>query len=286
MPQSVVSLSPTRLALRRLRRNRIAMAGAAAVALFALAGIIGPWVSSHHYNDQDADCRHQPPSGRHLMGTDDLGRDVLSRVLYGARISLAVGVAATAVSLVIGVAYGAIAGYVGGRLGNAMMRLVDVLYGLPYMLFVILIMMYVEQSLIALFVALGAVQWLTMARIVRGQMLSLKEKDYVEAARAVGAGSFRIIFVHLVPNLIGPVIVYATLNVPAVMLQEAFLSFLGLGVRDPVPSWGTLVRDGAAAMETYWWLMAFPGAAFSATLLGLNFLGDGLRDALDPHMAR
>lgn len=264
----------------------MAMAATIVVALFAVAAIAGPMVSPYHYSDQDTEHRHEGPSGAHWMGTDELGRDLLARVLYGGRISLSIGFAATLVSLVIGVTYGAVAGYAGGRIDNAMMRLVDILYGLPYMLFVILLMMYVGQSLTALFVALGAVQWLTMARIVRGQTLSLKENEYVEAARAVGAGHLRIIFVHLVPNLIGTVIVYATLNVPAVMLQEAFLSYIGLGVRDPIPSWGTLVHDGAAAMEVYWWLMLFPGAALTLTLLALNFLGDGLRDALDPHMAR
>jgi len=255
------------------------------VGIAALAAALGPSLSAYHYNDQHADRRHEPPSPLHWLGTDDLGRDLLARLLYGARISLSIGLAATVVSLAVGVTYGATAGYVGGRVDGLMMRAVDILYGLPYMLFVILLMMYVGQNLLALFVALGAVQWLTMARIVRAQVLSLKEKQYVEAARAVGAGGARILFLHIVPNLLGPVIVYATLNVPAVMLQEAFLSFLGLGVRDPIPSWGTLVRDGAAAMEVYWWLMVFPGAAFAVTLLGLNFLGDGLRDALDPQSA-
>ena len=269
-------------AVWRLSRNRMAIAGLIFVALLALTAVVGPWLSGHTYREQDPILGAQPPSRAHWLGTDEMGRDQLTRILYGARVSLAVGLAATLVSVVIGIAYGALAGYFGGRADMIMMRIVDVLYGLPFMLFVILLMMVVGRSIINLFIALGAVQWLTMARIVRGQVLSLKEEPFVDAARVAGAGPLRIIFGHLIPNLLGPVIVYATLNVPRIILDEAFLSFVGLGVQEPMPSWGSLVRDGAKVMGEFSWLILFPGAALSLTLLSFNFLGDGLRDALDP----
>ncbi len=250
--------------------------------LLGLAALLAPLLAPQRYDEVNLPAALSPPGASHWLGTDALGRDLLSRLLYGARVSLAVGLAATLVSLLIGVSYGAIAGYVGGRTDNLMMRLVDILYGLPFMFLVILIVMVAGRSLLNLFIALGAVQWLTTARIVRAQVMSLKEQEFVEAARALGAGPLRLIFRHIVPNLLGVVIVYATLNVPAVMLQEAFLSFLGLGVEQPMPSWGTLIAEGARSMEVCPWLMVFPGIAFSLTLLSLNFLGDGLRDALDP----
>ena len=257
------------------------------VLLLIIGGLAlaAPFISPYSYQQQSLENAYQPPTGRHLMGTDMKGRDLFTRVLYGGRVSFAVGLTATAVSLVIGVSYGAVAGFAGGKLDNAMMRLVDVLYGLPYMFFVILLVTFVGRSLVNLFIALGAVQWLTMARIVRGQILVLKEQEFVEAARAVGAGPARIVFRHLLPNISGAVIVCATLTVPSVMLQEAFLSFLGLGVQPPACSWGSLVADGAAAISpahTNWWLVLFPGLALSLTLFALNFFGDGLRDALDP----
>ncbi|MBM4033251.1 MAG: ABC transporter permease [Planctomycetes bacterium] len=280
--QSPEAMSPGRLALRRLLANRLAAASGAFLLLLGLLALLAPLIAPHSYDAVNLPAALEPPGGTHWLGTDALGRDLLSRLLYGARVSLAVGLVATAVSLVIGVSYGAVAGYVGGRTDNLMMRFVDVLYGLPFMFLVILIVMVAGRSLLNLFIALGAVQWLTTARIVRGQVVSLKEREFVEAARAVGAGPCRIIFRHIVPNLLGVVIVYATLNVPAVMLQEAFLSFLGLGVEHPMPSWGTLIAEGARSMEVCPWLMVFPGVAFSVTLLSLNFLGDGLRDALDP----
>ncbi len=274
--------SPWRLGLRRLRRNRLATAGGIFVGVLALLALLAPLIAPYPYDHVNLPDALRPPSAGHWLGTDSLGRDLLSRLLYGARVSLAVGLVATLVSLVIGVSYGAIAGYVGGRTDGVMMRIVDVLYGLPFMFLVILIVMIAGRSIFNLFIALGAVQWLTMSRIVRGQVLSLKEREYVEAARALGATARTLIFRHIVPNLLGPVIIYATLNVPQVMLQEAFLSFLGLGVQDPMPSWGTLIAEGAKKMEVCPWLMVFPGIAFTLTLLSLNFLGDGLRDALDP----
>jgi oligopeptide transport system permease protein len=264
----------------------------ALVVVFAGACIVGPWFSSHTFDEQHLVRRYRPPSGANWFGTDNVGRDVLVRCLVGGRISLAVGLVGTVVSVLIGVSYGAIAGYF-RRLDGPMMRVVDVLYGLPYMLFVVLIMTVIGQNvspgrrIVAMFVALGAVQWLTMARIVRGQVVALREKEFIEAARAVGARWPRIIFRHVVPNLLGVVIVYATLNVPAIMLQEAFLSFLGLGVQPPLPSWGSMIRDGADVMELgYRWLILFPGAMFTLVLFALNFVGDGLRDALDPQMRR
>jgi oligopeptide transport system permease protein len=268
-----------------------ATASAAILVLLLGASFLSPWIAPYAEEAQSLRDQYQPPSLRHWMGTDIKGRDVLSRVFYGGRVSFAVGFAATAVSLVIGVTYGAVAGYVGGRLDNLMMRFVDLLYGLPYMFLVILAMAIAGRNisppyrLLVLFAALGAVQWLTMSRIVRGQVLSLKEREFVEAARALGAGPGRILFLHIVPNLLGPVIVYATLTVPSVMLQEAFLSFLGLGIQPPQASWGSLLADGAAVVNPvriYWWLIVGPGAAIALTLFCLNTLGEGLRDALDP----
>jgi len=274
--------SPWRLAFRRLRANRLAAGGGVFLLVLALLALFAPWIAPHPYGQVTLPDALAPPSASHWLGTDALGRDLLSRLLYGARVSLAVGLVATLVSLVIGVSYGATAGYLGGRVDGVMMRIVDILYGLPFMFLVILIVMVAGRSMVNLFIALGAVQWLTTARIVRGQVMSLKEREFVEAARALGVRTPTLIFRHIVPNLLGVVIVYATLNVPAVMLQEAFLSFLGLGVEHPMPSWGTLIAEGARSMEVCPWLMVFPGVTFSLTLLSLNFLGDGLRDALDP----
>ncbi|HET7226401.1 MAG TPA: ABC transporter permease [Candidatus Eisenbacteria bacterium] len=274
-------------AWRRLRRNRAALvAGAFLVVVGALA------IAAPHLpfladpTAQDLRLSATPPSRLHPLGTDDLGRDTLARVIYGGRISLLVGIVGTLVSLVVGVTWGAVAGYRGGRTDEVMMRVVDVMYSLPYIFLVILLLVFFSRSLVMLFVALGLVQWLTMARIVRGQVLSLKQQTFVEAARALGAGDRAIIFRHIVPNVLGPVIVYTTLTIPDVILQEAFLSFLGLGVQPPAASWGTLVADGARVLALFPWLVAFPGIALSLTLLAFNFLGDGLRDALDPQVRR
>lgn len=218
---------------------------------------------------------------RHILGTDTLGRDLLVRIFYGGRVSLGVGLAATVVALTIGVFYGAVAGYFGGALDSVMMRVVDIMYSLPFTVFVILLMVFFGRDIYLLFVAIGAVEWLTMARIVRGQVMSIKRMEYIEAARSLGFGKRRIIARHILPNALGPVIVYTTLTIPAVMLLEAFLSFLGLGVQPPMSSWGLLIKDGAEKMEEFPWLLIYPGAIFSLTLFSLNFLGDGLRDALD-----
>jgi oligopeptide transport system permease protein len=274
-------------AWRRLRRNRAAVAAAVTLGVIALLAIIAPWIPGlADPAAQNLKLGASPPSPAHWFGTDELGRDMLSRVLYGGRISLLVGLVGTLVSLLVGVTYGAISGYLGGRADEFLMRVVDILYSLPYIFLVILLLVLFQRSLVMLFVALGLVQWLTMARIVRGQVLSLKQQTFVEAARALGAADRSIVFRHIVPNTLGPVIVYTTLTVPAVILQEAFLSFLGLGVQPPAASWGTLVSNGAQVIALFPWLVLFPGAALSLTLLCFNFLGDGLRDALDPQDRR
>jgi len=274
-------------AWRRLGRNRVAVASGTFLLGMCVLAAMAPWIP--FVQDpalQDLRLGATPPAWAHWFGTDDLGRDLFARVLYGGRVSMLVGVVATMVSLAIGVTWGAVSGYVGGRVDELMMRVVDVLYSLPYLFLVILLLVLFQRSIVMLFVALGLVQWLTMARIVRGQVLSLKAQTFVEAARALGASDAAIVFRHLVPNTLGPVIVYTTLTVPAVILQEAFLSFLGLGVQPPGASWGTLVSDGARVLSLFPWLVLFPGIALSLTLLAFNFLGDGLRDALDPQDRR
>ena len=233
----------------------------------------------------DGNKMYQPPSLKHWLGTDTLGRDLLTRMMYGSRVSLMVGFLATIVALTIGVTWGTVAGFAGGKTDTIMMRIVDVLYGIPFIIFVILLMVIFGRNLILLFMAIGAVEWLTMARIVRSQVMSLSKQEFILAAEAMGVSKASIIYKHLIPNTIGPVIVYATLTVPQIMLLEAFLSFLGLGVQAPLSSWGLLIRDGAVSMEEYWWLLIFPSLAFSLTLFSLNFIGDGLRDALDPRTA-
>jgi oligopeptide transport system permease protein len=272
--------SPWGDAWHRLRRNRMALSGGILIAVLALACAAGPFFSQS-YEEQNLDLGAAPPSAAHWLGTDTLGRDLLARTLYGGRISLMVGLVATFVALAIGVTYGAIAGFFGGKADAVMMRIVDILYALPFAIFVILLMVFFGRNIFLLFFAIGAVEWLTMARIVRGQVMSIKRMEYIEAARALGLGRRRIIFRHVIPNVLGPVIVYTTLTIPAVMLLEAFLSFLGLGVQAPMSSWGVLIKDGSEKMEEFWWLLVFPGALFSLTLFSLNFLGDGLRDALD-----
>ena len=224
--------------------------------------------------------------GRFWLGSDQLGHDLLARILFGGRISLGVGLSATFVALTIGVVYGAVAGYAGGKTDAVMMRFVDIIYALPFTIFVILLMVFFGRNIILLFVAIGAVEWLTMARIVRSQIMAVKKMEFIEAARSLGLGNRRIIFRHMLPNVLGPIIVYTTLTIPGVMLLEAFLSFLGLGVQPPMSSWGTLIKDGAEKMEEYPWLLVFPGTIFSLTLFSLNFLGDGLRDALDVRAAK
>jgi oligopeptide transport system permease protein len=270
-------------ALRRLLRNRAAVAGMVVLGLLVLAAIFGPYLTAYRYDEVNkSDVWFAPLQHGHLLGTDALGRDLLARLLIGLRVSLAIGFVATFVSLVIGVAWGAVAGFVGGRLDEAMMRFVDVLYSLPFIFFVILLMVTFGSNFILIFVAIGAVEWLTMSRIVRGQTLTLKHKEFVEAARAAGLSRGAIIARHIVPNLLGPVVVYVTLTIPAVILAESFLSFLGLGVQPPMASLGTLIANGASDMELAPWLLIFPSAVMVVTLMSFNFIGDGLRDAIDP----
>lgn len=299
-------------AWKRLLRNKLAVFGMIVLAIMVVAVVIGPaiivWTTGYTYDmiptDRDL-VKALPPSWGHLMGTDDAGRDIFARVLQGGRISLMVGVISTAVSLIIGVSYGATAGYLGGRMDNLMMRIVDILYSIPYILIVIVLLAvfggpstpeWIQwlsaklggagnqglSQIFLLFFALGMVSWLTMARVVRGQILSLKNQEFILAAKATGVSTFGIIFRHLVPNTLGPVIVYATLTVPSVMLTEAFLSYLGLGVQAPYASWGSLASDGVKNIAIFPWQLLFPGLTMALTLFSLNFLGDGLRDALDP----
>jgi len=265
----------------RLRKNRVAVFGAVTLVIVAVACFLGPLFSPYGYEDQNLDLGASSPSLQHPLGTDTLGRDLLVRLLYGGRVSLGVGLAATFVALTIGVVYGAVAGYFGNKTDAVMMRIVDIMYSLPFTIFVILLMVFFGRNIILLFVAIGAVEWLTMARIVRGQVMAVKRMEFIEAARALGFGKRRLIFRHILPNVLGPIIVYTTLTIPGVMLLEAFLSFLGLGVQPPMSSWGVLIKDGAEKMEEFPWLLVFPGTVFSLTLFSLNFLGDGLRDALD-----
>tara|TARA_B100000282_G_C31734727_1_gene492818 strand:- start:1100 stop:1996 length:897 start_codon:yes stop_codon:yes gene_type:complete len=283
---STKSSSLWRDAWIRLRANRLAALSLFFFILVSILTIIGPEIISTSYDEQDLNNTFAAPGSTHLFGTDNLGRDLFARVLHGGRISLAVGFLATAVSLIIGVAYGMTSGYLGGKMDALMMRIVDILYSLPFTIFVILLMVLFGRNFVLLFIAIGAVEWLTMARITRGQTLSLKQAEFIESARALGYSHKRILFRHILPNLIGPVIVYATLTVPAVMLLEAVLSFLGLGVQAPMSSWGSLIKEGSEKMDIAPWLIFFPGLFFSLTLLALNFLGDGLRDALDPKSAK
>ncbi len=293
-------------AWRRLLKNKLAVIGMVFVSFIILASLLGPPIiratTGYTYDNIPKDAaliKSFPPftaldgsfAWSHPMGTDNSGRDILARVLLGGRISLMVGIISTFVSLIIGITYGATAGYLGGKVDDVMMRVVDVLYAIPYMMIVIVLLaMFGGQSalgqLFLLFVALGAVSWLTMARIVRGQVISLKNQEFVLAARATGVSTPKIIFRHLVPNTLGPVIVYATLTIPSVMLQESFLSFLGLGVQAPLASWGSLAADGIHNIAIFPWQLIFPGVTMALTLFSLNFLGDGLRDALDPQMRK
>jgi oligopeptide transport system permease protein len=270
----------------RMRRNRMAVFGAIALAIIAMLSLFGPLLLAYGYEEQNLLLGAAPPSAAHPLGTDKLGRDQLARVLYGGRVSLLVGIAATAVSLTIGLLWGSVSAYFGGKVDAAMMRIVDILYALPFTIFVILLMTVFGRNFVLLFVAIGAVEWLTMARIVRGQVLALKRQEFIEAAIALGLRKHRIILRHLIPNVLGPVAVYTTLTIPAVMLLEAFLSFLGLGVQPPMASWGLLIKEGAEMMEEAPWLLLYPAALFTLTLFSLNFLGDGLRDALDVRASR
>ena len=319
MAENVETIQGTSLgrdAWKRLLKNKLAVFGLVTIVIMVIAVTLGPIIMRLINPNLTADyipsdvgngelVNSFPPSWDHPMGTDEAGRDLLARVLQGGRISLMVGVISTLVSLIVGVSYGAIAGYLGGRIDNVMMRIVDIIYAIPYILIVIVLLSvfggpntpnWIKSlaetfggagnqglaQIFLLFFALGLVSWLTMARVVRGQILSLKNQEFVLAAKATGVSTPAIIFRHLVPNALGPVIVYATLTVPSVMLSEAFLSFLGIGVQAPFASWGSLAADGIKNIAVYPWQLLFPGLTMALTLFSLNFLGDGLRDALDP----
>ncbi len=303
------SRSPLQLAMRRFRKNARALICLILLALTGAATLAVPWISRHDYRFQDLDNAYRAPgpgerakvdeSGLavydengevvkekvyYVMGTDGNGRDLMARVFMGGRISFAVGILATFVSVLVGICYGATSAFLGGRTDTLLMRIVDVMYGLPHMMVVIIVMTFAGRSFVVVFLVLGFFGWLTMARIVRGQILSLKEREFVEAARALGTGAASIIFRHLIPNVLGPVIVYTTLSIPAVILQESFLSFLGLGISEPQTSWGVLINEGTVAVnnvKNLSWLVAFPGACLAITLFCLNSVGDGLRDAFD-----
>ena len=293
----------------RLRKNKMALAGGVFILLLAGLSFIGPFfLEGDYYTNTVLEDKLTAPGGEYTLGSDHLGRDQLGRIIKGGQISLLVGLVATFVSLTIGIGYGTISGYFGGKIDSVMMRLVDILYSLPFVIFVILLMVFAKDlgdsidewfrargsefsisgqwNMLLLFVAIGAVEWLTMARIVRGQVLSLRRQEFIEACISLGLPTRRILFRHMVPNILGPVIVYTTLTIPAVMLLEAFLSFLGLGVQPPTPSWGLLIKDGADRMREAWWMLVFPGALFAITLFSFNFVGDGLRDALDPKTSK
>ena len=267
-----------------LKQNKAALFSFVTMSVMVVLVILGPLLSPFAIDQTDWYQLSAKPSfsSGHIFGTDDLGRDLFVRVMYGGRISLTVGLVATMVSVFIGVSYGAISGYLGGKTDAIMMRVVDVLYAMPFLFFVILLMVFFGRSILLIFIAIGAVNWLDIARIVRGQTLNIKGKEFVDAARAGGVSNIKIVFKHIVPNLLGLVVVYVALTVPQVILVESFLSFLGLGVQEPMTSWGALVNQGAKQMETSPWMLVFPGLFLATTLFCFNFIGDGLRDALDP----
>ena len=264
------------------KHHKLAFFSSIFIFVLVFLALITPFITPYSYSEQNLLLGAAPPSSEYMLGTDVLGRDLFTRMLYGSRVSLLVGFLATLVALTIGVLWGSIAGYLGGRTDSLMMRIVDIFDGLPFVIFLILILVIIGRSMTLLFLAIGAFGWLSMARIVRVQVLGLRRQDYVLAAQSMGASNLRILFKHIIPNVLSSVIIYSTLLIPQFMLLEAFLSFLGLGVQPPESSWGILIREGAITMEEYWWLLIFPSVVFSLTLFALNFLGDGLRDYLDP----
>lgn len=269
----------------RLQKNKLAIIGIIILLIIGISALLAPWLSPYSYAEQDLALGASPPSAQHWLGTDTLGRDLFTRILYGSRVSLMVGIVATTVALIIGITWGLVAGYIGGIIDNTMMRIVDILYALPFSIFIILLTVIFGKNIILLFLAIGAVEWLTMARIVRGQVLSLRKQEFVDAAITMGVSSNNIMFKHILPNAMGPIVIYTTLTIPNVILLESFLSFLGLGIQAPQSSWGSLISEGVESMEEYPWLLIFPGFILSATLFSLNFIGDGLRDAFDPRMS-
>lgn len=273
-------------AWRRFKKNPLALAGLYFIIFLLLVTILVPAIAPFSDSDQDLNSTNKPPTREHWFGTDALGRDLFIRVVYGTRVSLAVGLGAALINLTIGVAYGAISGFAGGRVDNIMMRIVDILYGIPLLLFVILLMVILKPGLANVFIALGAVFWLDMARIVRGQTLALKEQEYVLAARTIGARPGRIMFRHLIPNALGPIIITATLGIPAAIFAEAWLSYLGLGISAPKASLGVLISEAVPGMRSYPLQLFFPALTICLIMLAFNFVGDGLRDAFDPRQRR
>nr|WP_303103623.1 ABC transporter permease [Megamonas funiformis] len=270
----------------RLKKNKMALLGLIIIVCLIIVAIFGPIFSSHTYDEQNLMMTNSSPSWEHWFGTDNLGRDIFIRVLYGARISLAIGIVASLLNLFIGVIYGGIAGFFGGKIDRIMMNIVDILYSVPTLLYVILLMVILKPGLINIFIALGIGYWLQMARIVRGQILSMKEQEFILAARTIGVSKKRILFRHLLPNAMGAIIVTMTLAIPDAIFTEAFLSFIGLGVSAPMASWGVLASEGVNNLRAYPFQLFFPAVAISVTMLAFNFLGDGLRDVLDPKMRR
>lgn len=270
----------------RLKKNKMALLGLIIIVCLIVVAIFGPVFSSHTYDEQNLMMTNSSPSWEHWFGTDNLGRDIFIRVLYGARISLAIGIVASLLNLFIGVIYGGIAGFFGGKIDRIMMNIVDILYSVPTLLYVILLMVILKPGLINIFIALGIGYWLQMARIVRGQILSMKEQEFILAARTIGVSKKRILFRHLLPNAMGAIIVTMTLAIPDAIFTEAFLSFIGLGVSAPMASWGVLASEGVNNLRAYPFQLFFPAVAISVTMLAFNFLGDGLRDVLDPKMRR
>lgn len=285
-PTAITPATQGQHAWRRLKANKLAMLGLYTIILIMMIALVGPWLSSLSYSDQNLLQANKAPSSEHWFGTDSLGRDLFIRVLYGARISLSIGIVASLINLSIGVIYGGIAGFFGGRIDRMMMNIVDILYGIPVLLYVILLMVLLKPGLTNIFIALGIAYWLGMARIVRGQILSLKEQEFVLAARTIGASPWQILFRHLLPNCLGPIIITMTLAIPEAIFAEAFLSFIGLGVAAPMASWGVLASEGVTSLRSYPFQLFFPALAISVTMLAFNFLGDGLRDALDPRVRR
>lgn len=270
----------------RFRKNKLALFGLVLLGLLIFMAIFGPYMTPYDYASNDLSNKNQPPSSEHWFGTDDLGRDVFARTWEGARISIFIGVAAAVIDLIIGVLWGGIAGYKGGRTDEFMMRFADILYGVPYLLLVILLMVVLGQGLTTMIIAMSITGWINMSRIVRGQVLSLKSQEYVLAAKTLGANTNRIMGKHLIPNSMGPILVTMTLTVPSAIFTEAFLSFLGLGLTPPLASWGTMANDGLPAMRYYPWRLFFPATFICLTIFAFNVVGDGLRDALDPRMRK
>lgn len=271
---------------RRFRMNRVAIIGLVTLVLLGTFALLAPLISSHPYYETNLALKNESPSRSFWFGTDDLGRDMFTRTAWGARISLFVGISAAIIDLAIGVLWGGIAALAGGKVDNLLMRLADILYAIPYLLVVIMLMVVMGSGLVPILIALTITGWIGMSRIVRGQLYQLKEQEYIQAAIALGAGRRRILFKHLIPNAMGPIIVTMTLTIPVAIFTEAFLSFLGLGVQAPMASWGTMASDGLPAMRYYPWRLFFPAFFISITMLAFNLVGDGLRDALDPKLRK